>query len=266
MIFNIFNTRFIMSYSYRRSRIEKLLSEKPFVSLAELCEIFPDVTSMTLRRDLEYFENKGEAIKVRGGARSMKFLTATMEDSFTSRINENTNIKEKLAARASEYVEAGRSLFFDSGTTVLTMVKYIPESRYSVITTGPNIAMELSKKKSIIVNLVGGMLNKESLSISGTDATQYLSGLNIDIAFIVPSGISAESGLTCGNYAECDVKKLVVSKARKTVVLLDTAKVNRVLPYTFAPLEAIDTIICDSPLTGELADAAGKAGCNIITV
>ena len=40
----------------RRKRIKELLSEKPFVSLSELEAMFPDVTSMTLRRDINLLE------------------------------------------------------------------------------------------------------------------------------------------------------------------------------------------------------------------
>lgn len=52
----------------RREKIRDMLRNKPFVSLHELEEMFPDVSSMTLRRDIDYFEKQSEAIKVRGGA------------------------------------------------------------------------------------------------------------------------------------------------------------------------------------------------------
>ena len=64
----------------RRQLIAELIQSQPFISLKELEEKFPDVTGMTLRRDIEYFEKQGELIKVRGGARSMKFITSTSDD------------------------------------------------------------------------------------------------------------------------------------------------------------------------------------------
>ena len=64
-------------YNERRERIRALLTEKPFISIKELQSLFPDVSGMTLRRDIEYFESQGEAIKVRGGARSTKFITTS---------------------------------------------------------------------------------------------------------------------------------------------------------------------------------------------
>ena len=64
-----------------------MLSEQPFVSLKELSARFPELSSMTLRRDIEYFESQGECIKVRGGARSMKFITTSLEESFNLRLH-----------------------------------------------------------------------------------------------------------------------------------------------------------------------------------
>lgn len=44
----------------RREIIQGMLSEQPFVSLKELSARFPELSSMTLRRDIEYFESQGE--------------------------------------------------------------------------------------------------------------------------------------------------------------------------------------------------------------
>ena len=116
---------------------------------------------MTLRRDIEYFEEQSEAIKVRGGARSMKFITTCMEGKFSLRMNENTPAKQKIASVALSLIETERSVFLDSGTTIFQLAATMPDERLVVTTTGPNIALELIKKKLPIVNLVGGMLNRD---------------------------------------------------------------------------------------------------------
>ncbi len=250
--------------SSRRTVIRELLAEKPFISLRELEERFPEVSSMTLRRDIEFFEKQGDAIKVRGGARSMKFITTSMEGSFQQRMRENMTVKEKIARCAIDLIETGRSLFLDSGTTVLTLAALLPDERHTVITTGPNIALELIKKNRPIVNLVGGMVNRGNLSILGNQALRFLDDINIDIAFIVPSGLSLKDGFTSGNYSECELKSLVVKKARRVVVLLDTAKLDRSLPFTFCNLDKVHTIVTDNYLPDDLTAAAEAAGVEII--
>ncbi len=251
-------------HSERRIIIKELLYSKPFVSLKELVELFPDVSSMTIRRDIDFFEQQGEAIKVRGGARSMKFITTSMEEKFPSRMQKNVPAKEALAKKAIELLETGRSIFLDSGTTMLKMASLLPEARLTITTTGPNIAIELLNKKQTLVNLVGGMLNRDNISVSGTQALRFLDDINIDIAFIVPSGASAQTGLSCGNYSECELKKMIVEKARKTIVLLDTYKLDKSLPYTFCELENVSAIITNGRLTDDIAEIAEKNGVQII--
>ena len=240
-----------MKINDRREKIRDMLREKPFVSLDELVDAFPDVSSMTLRRDIEYFEKHGEAIKVRGGARSMKFITTSMEDAFSKRLMENVTGKERVANRAVEFIETGRSIFIDSGTTMLTMARMIPNERVSIATTGPNIALELIKKTRPIVNIIGGMLNRDNISVVGEQATRYLEDINVDLAFIVPSGVSAD-GITCGNYTECELKKQVIEKARQIILIINLPKVDRMLPYTICGFDRVDVVITDAPLPPDI--------------
>lgn len=252
--------------SGRRGMIKELLSQKPFVSLQELEQMFPDVSSMTLRRDIEYFERLGEAIKVRGGARSMKFITNSLEDSFSKRLSENIYAKEKLAKYAVSMIETGRSIFLDSGTTMLRVSEIMPNERVTITTAGINIAMELMKKDMPVVNIVGGMLNRNSLSVSGSQAISFIEGINIDIAFIVPSGASPKGGLTCGNNIECELKKLVVRKATRVVAFMDSSKVDKSLPYTFCKFDDINELVTDQILPRDLMEAVNDSGVKVTIV
>lgn len=81
----------------RKAQVREILLSKPFTSLDELIARFPNCSSMTLRRDIEYFEAKGEVMKVRGGARAMHFITLTLEDNYYKRTLENPEGKEKIA-------------------------------------------------------------------------------------------------------------------------------------------------------------------------
>lgn len=252
-----------MNVSSRREVIRTLLGTKPFISLEELTAAFPEVSQMTLRRDIEYFEKQGEAIKVRGGARSMKFITTSMEDAFSKRLHENVMTKENLAIEAVKMIETGRSIFLDSGTTMLTLAALLPDERFTVTTTGPNVALEIIKKRKPMVNIVGGMLNRDNISVVGNSALEFIDSINIDIAFIVPSGVSAD-GLTGGNYTECEIKKKIIEKAHKVVVLMNLSKMNKVLPYNVCPLEDIDVLITDRLLPPDMAQRLKNAKTEII--
>ena len=107
------------------------------------------------------------------------------------------------------------------------------------------------------------MVNRDNISVSGTPALEFLDSINIDIAFIVPSGMSGKNGLTSGNYTECELKKLVVQKARRVIALMDTSKLDKSLPYTFCSIEDLDTIITDAQLPEDIMRLAQAAGVKV---
>ncbi|MBQ4044560.1 MAG: DeoR/GlpR transcriptional regulator [Clostridia bacterium] len=253
-------------YNERRERIRALLTEKPFISIKELQSLFPDVSGMTLRRDIEYFESQGEAIKVRGGARSTKFITTSTDDAITTRMNENVASKEKIARRAAEFLETGRSIFIDSGSTLQRIVPYVPNERFTFTTTNPMAALDLCKIGLPVVNIVGGKLDRDYQTVTGMHAMRFLSDINIDIAFLSPSGLSLKSGFTGGNYSECELKRVVVEKSRLVVLLLDASKIDKSLPYTFCHLDQVHIIITDAPLPEEICREAKRLGVQVIDV
>ena len=57
----------------RLELIKQILNEKGYVSFKELSENFPELSVMTLRRDIERLEFEGFAIKIRGGAKKITF-------------------------------------------------------------------------------------------------------------------------------------------------------------------------------------------------
>ena len=109
----------------------------------------------------------------------------------------------------------------------------------------------------------GGMINRDNISISGNQAIAFLDSINIDLALICPSGFSLKDGFTSGNFSECELKRMVVGKARKVVVLMDRSKLDRTLPYTFCQLDRVNTIITDG-LPDDVAEAAEDAGVEVI--
>lgn len=248
----------------RKVLVREILISKPFTSLKELEERFPDVSSMTLRRDIEFFERQGDVIKVRGGARSMKFITTSMEENITTRSSENTYSKQKIAHAAAAFIETGRSIFFDSGSTVMQMAPLMPKTRLTVNTTDPNLALELVKRDNIMVNLVGGLLSRDNLSLSGAQAVEYISKVNIDVAFISPSGFSLKNGFTSGNYNESELKNAIVKKAGCVIMLIHSSKIDKSLPYTFCNLENVQKIVTDETLDDDVMEACARHGIQVI--
>ena len=252
----------------RRKSIFELIEQKGEVSIHELEALFPVVSSMTLRRDLDFLEHDHKIVKIKGGAKSLSHLSRSMlqdvEGDYGQREILNADAKRVIAEKAVPLAESGRSIFIDAGSTMMQLARRLRNGRFSVITNAVNAALELSQNKSATVNLVGGELNRNNLCVSGAGALEHLRNINIDVAFIAASGFSLENGFTNGSFDEYELKRHVISKAKKTVVLMDVTKLGKTMPYTFCRLEDVDVLIMDKPPEPELLEAAEQAGIKIM--
>ena len=235
-------------YNERQNGILEMIDLKGSISLSELEGTFKNVSSITLRRDLILLENDGHIIRTKGGAISKNKTTSLSKDEplYSFRELENMKAKRDIAKKALKYVEKGRSMFLDSGSTLMCLAKIIKDEPYTILTSGLNIAVELLKKQHLSVVSLGGQINRNTISASGPSALQYLENINIDIAFMSASGYSEENGFTVSNLYESELKRAVIKKAKKTIVLMDSSKIDKVLAFTFAKKENIDLVITEN--------------------
>ncbi|SHE55175.1 transcriptional regulator, DeoR family [Caldanaerobius fijiensis DSM 17918] len=247
----------------RRQKILNLINSKGEVRLSELKKFFPDVSEMTLRRDLMYLESQNKLIRVHGGARSINSLSAGEYD-FNRSMLENIAAKEKIARIATRYLVENTSTFIDAGTTLMTFAKQIPNIRLYVITNAPNIAIELLKRSNIEIILLGGNLNHHTISSSGPFALKNLQSLNIDLAFLSIGGYSISAGFTNPNIYDNEIKSYVIKNAKKKIMLMDSSKFNKSLPFTLAQPEEIDILITDKKPDDNILEEFEKKGVEVV--
>ena len=163
-----------------------------------------------------------------------------------------------MAQKALTLLKKHNCVFLDAGTSNLFVAQSLPDISLGVITTSPGIALELCRLSNPAVTVCGGTLNRNNQSICGQNTLEMLRNINIDIAFIGVSGCSPDVGFTCGTEADMLVKKLVIEKARTSVLMCGAEKLKRLMPYTFATMEDVDYIISDGPLPEEYVRQAEK--------
>lgn len=246
----------------RRDDILRLINQQGQLGLKELTTRF-NVSEMTLRRDLAYLEEKGQIIRTRGGAIAAGRLNGLAEELYSSRTLSNVKEKLEIARKALLHVEAGRSFFIDSGSTMMFFAKALPDEYYYIITAGPNIALEAARKQKPNITLIGGNLNRNNLSVSGVHSLDFLRDINIDIAFMAASGFGPDTGFMAGAFSECELKQAVIRKANKVVMLMDSSKVGKRLPFTFARLEEVDILVTDDKIDDTIAAQAQACGVTI---
>jgi DeoR family transcriptional regulator of aga operon len=229
--------------------------------MMELRELCPEVALMTLHRDLEALQHEGAILKIRGGAR---VISHRNDPSFLNREMENVPAKEEIAEKSLSLIRDGMSLFFDAGTTSLFLIRALPDIKLNIFTTGANFALDLQRLGNASITLCGGELNRSNMALSGQSTLDFLDKINIDLGFIGVSGYTDDSGFTCGKESEMLVKKLVIQKARTPVALMDSSKLSRIMPYTFAALADFEYVVTDGRMPNDFPNQARKVNTTVL--
>lgn len=233
----------------KKDRIEEiagLLDKRGKLTLDQLVDAFPNVSQMTLRRDLFQLEQLGRIIRVRGGAMSVKEVQRVSGDSYAKKAVIHTDEKIQIAQKAAGLIEENCSIFIDGGTTAMQLAKELPDMNVHVFTNGLAVAIELAKKKNVNVTIVGGQVLKDNLSTASPVAKAYFADMNFEFVMISSSAFTPENGFSCSSQIEADLLRMAHEKARATYMMLDSSKIGKVMPYTFARLEDIDVLITDA--------------------
>ena len=245
----------------RQDKIKDFIEARGIVTIKQLQDLFPDVSLMTIHRDLDMLVQTGDVVKFRGGAKSVRHA---MDLEFDVRMRQNNAGKIAIAHKALDLIQPHTAIFLDASTTNLALARLLPDINLNIFTTGPGIALELCRLHNPVVTLCCGTLNRKNLSLSGQNTLEMLEGINIDLAFIGVSGCSVDAGFTCGTEGDMLVKRLVIRKARTSVVMCGADKLSCLMPYTFAKLEDVDYLICDDAMPESFLDAARAANVTVI--
>ncbi len=245
----------------RQEKLKSYIEGKNIATIKELQALFPDISLMTLHRDLNTLESLGIISKYRGGVRSVHHPD---DVEFNIRMKENNAGKISIVKKAMKLIKPQSSLFLDAGTSNLILARSLPDIDLNITTVSPNIALELCKLQNPVVNLCGGTMNRRNLAVSGMNTLDLLEKINIDIAFIGVSGCSLEAGFTCGTEADMQIKRMVIKKARTRVIMCGADKLKRIMPFTFAKISDVDYIISDAPLPEKFAQEVVASGVKLL--
>ena len=83
-------------------------------------------------------------------------------------------------------------------------------------------------------------------------AKEYFNNMNFELAVISASAFTPSNGFSCNSQIEADLLKLVCSKAKAVYMMLDSSKIGKIMPYTFAHIEDINVLITDQYFPDEM--------------
>lgn len=226
----------------RLNSIEQYVIAKETASIDELCEVF-GVSKNTIRRDLNDLEARGHISKVYGG------VTATQNaGAVPMPVRSGLNLADKAAIGqlAAAEVEDGDTVFIDSGSTTLQLLRYLGgHKNLTIITHSLGALAEAAKYDGLSVISLGGVYNYTTDSFVGLSTFESLSSMKINKAFMGATGVSIESGMMNTTFLEGEIKRGVVQRASHVFLMADSTKLDREAVITFCRLEDIAGFITD---------------------
>ncbi|SDJ79193.1 DeoR/GlpR family DNA-binding transcription regulator [Salimicrobium halophilum] len=247
---------------YQEERIEEILNmleQQQRIRVEDVCEAF-DVSRDTARRDLVKLSERGEIVRVHGGAMLPKRPERLHYKERLAQANEE---KQRIGKLAASFIKNQDSVIFDTSTTVQSLIRYMEVESVTAVTNSV-YAAELLSDTSADIHLLGGQLNKEQRFLYGPSVLEKLEDFRTDKAFVGTLGIS-EEGLSSYHEEDGYVKKKMIQRADEVIVVADHSKMERYGFYTFSSLEEVDVVVTDKEPSSRMKDVFEQYAVTWIT-
>jgi len=247
----------------RHSDILKEVNEKDHVLVQELCEKF-NVSSVTIRKDLNYLESLGLLFRNHGGA--SKQVRYAYEKNVDEKESINVEAKEYIAKKALSLIRENDCIIMASGTTMHYLArKLVNFGPLTVLTSSLRVAIELCNNPNINIIQLGGEVRKSSTSIVGSISETILKQFSCNTPFLGVDGIDMDFGISTSNAAEAHLNQLMMECSEKVVLLADSSKLNKKGFGKIAPIEDIDYLITDNVISSEDQTKLEEAGVFVLS-
>ncbi|NGP89167.1 transcriptional repressor AgaR [Fodinibius halophilus] len=248
----------------RRNKIIQKIQSEGSVRVDELSEEF-DVSTVTIRNDLDFFEQKGLIDRTYGGAllRNNVYNDPSIEEKKKINAEEKKRIGEYAAGMISE----GESVILDSGSTTREIALRIKDKKnITVMTNALNIGLELAGSSGVEVMMTGGVLRDKSYSLVGPEAERNMKHYYFDTLFLGVDGMDFEHGLTTSNPLEAQLNCVMVERANRVIAVTDSSKFDRHSFSFICDLDPINAIITDDKISPEFEEKFKKRDIEVVKV
>lgn len=230
----------------RKRYILDELQRNGSVVITDLAERI-QVSSMTIRRDLNAMAEDGMVTLEHGGAVLNSGLLFECSISFKNEIN--VSEKQRIAAKCMEYINEGDSVFLDAGTTPNELAALLRGKRnISVLTHSLLVANTTATMRNIKLIMCPGEFRENSMAFLGPLTDDFIQHFQIDTLFLALEGIDLTDGLSVVDVQDGHTKKVLVEKAKRVICMADHSKFNKSFFYKIAPITDVDLVITDDGL------------------
>jgi len=245
----------------RRRRIRELLREEGRVTVDALAARF-GISLVTIRADLSILESAGALTRTHGGALSLP----DADQSLDVKQLQHRAEKQRIAAAAADLIRDGETLILDSGTTtaqIARRIRTLDLKSINVITNALNIAALLIEVPSVRLIVPGGILRRESNSLSGPMAETALATLRADRLYLGADGVDPQIGVMTPHLAEAELNAKMIGISQQVVVVADSSKFARRNISLIARVEQLHMLITDRVAPQDAVEQLRQRGVEV---
>jgi DeoR family transcriptional regulator, aga operon transcriptional repressor len=254
-----------MTRAERLTALLELLVEQGQIDVEESAEHF-GVSAATIRRDLDHLAAQQLLSRTHGGA----VPNSTSYDLPLRYKSANRGeAKTRIAQRAVEMLWPGCTVALNGGTTTVEIARTIPTSAplhngITIVTNAVNIATELTVRPFIKIVVCGGVARPQSYELVGALAAETLSQLTPDICFLGAIGIDVDAGITTNDEDESAINRIMVRRAKRTIVVADSSKFGTVGFSRICYLNEVSAVLTDSDADSDEVKRMTEDGIDVI--
>ncbi len=206
-----------------------------------------DVSSDTIRRDIEQLNKMGLLSKIRGGATAVRSILPFAFQDRTQEFNEGKNV---IALKVQQLIKSGQTIFMDGGTTNCAVATHFPVGvSIRVITNNIALLPILSRFPKIEIIVLGGVYFRELEVNAGQLTCDNIAQYVADLYLMGACGVDSTMGITASLREDGEAKQAMHRAARKTVVLGSQKKLGVVEFFMLADLSDVDVLVTELPST-----------------
>jgi DeoR/GlpR family transcriptional regulator of sugar metabolism len=251
-----------LSKAQRQSRIVQELRTTSHLRIADLAERF-DVSTETIRRDLEELSQEGLVSRAYGGALSRRAMA--VQPAFGEREQANVNERWRIGELVASLIAPGEVLMVDSGATTTQFARSLAaqQKASTVLTNSLSIALALGESEDARVILCPGDFSPGEHGVYGPDTLDFLRRFRANKAILGASAIDVD-GVMDVNSAAAWVKRTMMEKADETLLLVDSSKFGQRRLEIVSHLNTVDALITDAEPGPELMNALAESGTRVL--
>ena len=250
-----------MMHSFqRREMIKQLLLKEKSITVNDVAQRF-DVSSETIRRDLNALSEEGFCNKTYGGASLANRSTVEVPQ----HMKKGLFVAEKqfMAKIAASFIRPGDCIFLDHSTTVSEMCQEIRDMKLTVVTNSLWVVDELENIENIKLILTGGSVRPLDRGMFGQETLDFLKEHYFDKAFFSCRGLNLRNGVFDASEIYAYLHRYLIDRSGSSYLLADHTKFGVSGFVNIIGFSDLDNLITDRPLDREWSEEFEK---NHVTV